>query len=197
METYNLSDISKKLSNSPVGLVDIKSLGILLGINSERNLYNVLSKLIASQWLIKIERNKYKINNRSLHDFEIANFIYQPSYVSFESALNYWGVLSQFPFEITCATLKKSKVKKIDNKIFGYNRIIHKYFGGYIRVNNFIIASAEKALADQIYLWSKGLKQLNWGEYNLSLINMKLVKKLVIDMKLIKKLENYVGNGGI
>jgi len=197
METYNLSDIAKKLSNSTVGLVDVKSLEILLGINSKRNLYNVLSKLIASQWLTKIERNKYKINNRNLHDFEIANFIYQPSYISFESALNYWGVLSQFPFEITCATLKKSKVKKVDDKVFGYNRMAHKYFGGFVKVNNFLIASGEKALADQIYLWSKGLKQLNWNEYDLSRIDMKMVKKLVTNMKLIKKLENYKGIGGI
>lgn len=197
METYNLSDLTKKLSNSAVGLLDIKTLGILLEIDNERNLYNVLFKLIASQWLTKIERNKYKINNRNIHDFEIANFIYQPSYISFESALNYWGVLSQFPFEITGATLKKSKVKKIDDKVFGYNRITYKYFGGFVKVKNFLIASAEKALADQIYLWSKGLKQLNWNEYDLSRIDMKVVNKLVADMKLTKKLENYKSIGGI
>lgn len=197
MKTYDMSDMAKKLSNSTVDLVDKKSLATILGVKNERSLYQVVFKLITSGWLNKIERNKYKIANRNIHDFEIANFIYQPSYISFESALNYWGVLSQFPFEITSATLKQSEVKNIDQKVFGYNRVNKKYFGGFVKVNNYLIASAEKALVDQIYLWSKGLKQLNWSEYDLSRIDMKMVKKIVTNMKLINKLENYVGKGGI
>jgi predicted transcriptional regulator of viral defense system len=197
METYDVAYITKKLSSSTVSLIDVKTLGILLDIDNERNLYNMLTKLTESQWLIKIERNKYKIGNRKIHDFEMANFLYQPSYISFESALNYWGVLSQFPFEITSATLKKSKVKKLDDKVFGYNRVSKKYFGGFVKENGFLIASSEKALVDQIYLWSKGLKQLNWDEYDLSRVNMRMIKKMVTEMKLNKKLENYIGKGKI
>lgn len=196
MKTYDLSDMAKKLSNSVTGLVDKKSLSLILGVNGERNLYLVISKLIASGWLVKIERNSYKINNRVLHDFEIANFVYQPSYVSFETALNYWGILSQFPFEITSATLKNSKIKTIDDKIFGYSRINKKYYSGFVKVDNFLIASPEKALFDQIYLWSKGLKQLSWDEYDLTRIDKVVVKKMLLGLSLNKKFKKYIGKGG-
>jgi len=102
---YDLSEMAKKLSITTVGLVDIGSMATLLGVRQERNLYKIIAKLIASNWLTKIERGKYQINSIKIHDFEMANFVYQPSYVSFESALNYWGILSQFPFEITSLSL--------------------------------------------------------------------------------------------
>lgn len=158
MKTYDLSNLANKLLNSKVKLVDKKSLGLILGVDNERNLYLIISKLIQSDWLVKIERNKYKINNQKVYDFELANFIYQPSYVSFESALNYWGILSQFPFEITSATLKSGKLKINDDKNFSFTKIDKKYYSGFVKVDNFLIASRKKALFDQIYLWNKGLK---------------------------------------
>jgi len=189
MKTYDLSGLTNKLLNSKVNLIDKKSLSLILNIGNERSLYLIISKLITSGWLVKIERNKYKINNQDIHDFEIANFIYQPSYISFESALNYWGILSQFPFEVTSATLKNSKVKKSNDKNFGYNKISKKYYFNFIKVNNFLIASPEKALFDQIYLWSKGLKQLNWDEYDLTKINKVNLKKMLSVLNLGKKLD--------
>ena len=128
-----------------------------------------------------------------IHDFEMANFVYQPSYVSFESALNYWGILSQFPFEITSATLKTSREKKIGGKLYGYNKVDKRYYGGFIKVDGFLVATKEKALVDQIYLWSKGLKQLNWNEYDLSRVDNKLINKMLVELKIYKKLERYIG----
>ena len=189
MKTYDLSELTNKLLNSKVNLVDKKSLGLILGVDNERNLYLIILKLIQSDWLVKIERNRYKINNQKIHDFELANFIYQPSYVSFESALNYWGILSQFPFETTSATLKNSKLKKNNDKNFSFTKIDKKYYFGFIKVDNFLIASREKALFDQIYLWHKGLKQLNWDEYDLTKVNLIDLKKMLAILNIAKKLD--------
>jgi len=189
MKTYDLSELTNRLLNSRVNLVDKKSLSLILGVDNERNLFLIISKLIQSDWLVKIERNKYMINNQKLHDFELANFIYQPSYISFESALNYWGILSQFPFETTSATLKNSKLKKNNDKNFSFTKIDKKYYFGFIKVNNFLIASREKALFDQIYLWYKGLKQLNWDEYNLTKVNLTNLKKMLVVLNIAKKLD--------
>jgi predicted transcriptional regulator of viral defense system len=71
--------------------------------------------------IIKSERDKYQISNKTVGDFEMANYLYEPLYLSLETALNYWGVLSQFPFEITSVTIKKSVNKKLNDQIFSYS----------------------------------------------------------------------------
>ena len=188
MKTYDLSQLTNKLVNIEVSLVNKNFLKSIFEITDQRNLFLIINKLVASGWLTKVERDKYKINNHPVHDFELANFLYQPSYISFESALNYWGILSQFPFETTSATLKLSRTKKNDNKIFSFIRLDKKYYFGFEKVDNFLIASPEKALFDQAYLWTKGLKQLNWDEYDLSRIKKAELKKLLTVLNLDKKL---------
>ena len=188
MKTYDLSQLTNKLSNIGYSLVDKNFLGSFFEITDQRNLFLIIKKLIASGWLIKIERNKYKINNRLVHDFELANFLYQPSYISFESALNYWGILSQFPFEITSATLKISRTKKNNEKTFSFTKLDKKHYFGFKKVDNFLIASPEKALFDQVYLWTKGLKQLNWDEYDFDNVNKTELKKMLSILNLDKKL---------
>ncbi|MFW5702849.1 MAG: type IV toxin-antitoxin system AbiEi family antitoxin domain-containing protein, partial [Candidatus Dojkabacteria bacterium] len=59
--------------------------------------------------LIQLEKGKYQIAGRSPSDFAIAQFLYSPSYISFETALNYHGILPQFPHEITSATMRRKK----------------------------------------------------------------------------------------
>ena len=188
MKTYDLSELTNRLLNADINLVDKNSLKLILGVEDQRNLFLIIRKLISSGWLIKIERNKYKINSRPVHDFEIANFLYQPSYISFESALNYWGILSQFPFEITSATLKISRTKINEKKVFSFTRVDKKYYSGFVKVDGFLIASPEKALFDQAYLWTKGLKQLNWDEYDLSRVKKAELKKMLAVLNLDKKL---------
>lgn len=83
--------------------------------------------------LVSIEKNKYLVKGKNVSTFEIANFLYQPSYISLETALNFWGILSQFPYEITSVTLKKSVVKKFDDKVYTYSKISSKYYGFLLR----------------------------------------------------------------
>lgn len=97
----------------------------------------------------------------------MANFIYEPSYVSFESALSFYGILSH---------LKQSCLKNFDRKTYKYYRLKKELFWGYLKENKYLIAEKEKALADQLYLASKGLKKVHLEEYNLSLIDKTKLK---------------------
>lgn len=173
MESYSLSLLTKKLLESGITLISSKTLKGLLGVKSERTYYRIVNDFIKSNLLTSIEKNKYYVTGKNVDTFEIANFLYQPSYISLESALNYWGILSQFPFEITNITSKKSVTKKFDGKIYNYSHIAPKYFGMFTKNNNILIALPEKALFDQFYLASKGLKSINFDEYELKNINMK------------------------
>ena len=88
-------------------LFSYQDLANLWQIKSRRTLENNIKNLIDNQILHRLSHGKYLLNTKKASDFEIANFLYNPSYISFETALNYHGILNQFPFEISSATTKK------------------------------------------------------------------------------------------
>ncbi|PIU37579.1 hypothetical protein CO005_00470 [Candidatus Roizmanbacteria bacterium CG_4_8_14_3_um_filter_34_9] len=173
MESYNLSLLTKRLFESEFNLISSKTLREILGVKNERTYYRIVNDFISNEILVRIEKDKYYITNRAIDTFEIANFLYQPSYISLETALNYWGILSQFPFEITSVTVKKSIIKNYNEKKYSYGHVASKYFGMFTKKNNILIALPEKALFDQLYFASKGIKLIDFDEYDLSHINRK------------------------
>ena len=62
----------------------------------------LITKLVGNGWLIRIKRGLYAIsdfNNRgflSLSPYIVANLLVKDSYVSFESALSYYGMFDQW-----------------------------------------------------------------------------------------------------
>jgi predicted transcriptional regulator of viral defense system len=183
METYKLSILTKKLYDSKLSLVTSRTLNTILGINNEQTFFRIIAGLKKENIIRKVERDKYQINHQMVSDFEMANFLYEPSYISLETALNYWGILSQFPFEITSVTNKKSVTKQLDDKIFSYHHLSLTMYGMFIKVENSLVASPEKALFDQLYFASKGLRTVNGDEYDLSIINRKNFLNLCSQLK--------------
>lgn len=199
MERYNLATITKKIYNSKFLLFTLKTLTDILEIKKESTVFSVIKKLLQAEVLIKLERNKYLLKGDKVNDFALANFLYQPSYISFESALNFYGILSQFPYEISSATPKKTVGKNFQNKAFIYTHIKRDLFWGYDKKEDFIIAFPEKALLDQLYLAAKGYKKINLDEYDLSKINITRLKNYLKkypktrQFKIaIKKIKEYI-----
>jgi predicted transcriptional regulator of viral defense system len=174
-------------------LFTTKTLKDILEIKKETTFFNVLKRLLTSEVLSKIERNKYLLNGIKTHDFVLANFIYTPSYISFETALNYYGILSQFPHEIISVTSRKTTQKIINDKSFVYIHIKKDLFWGYEKREEFVIALPEKALLDQIYLAAKGLKSLNLEEYDFSLIDFARYCKFLNNYPKTKQFCKYIG----
>lgn len=94
------------------------------------------------------------INEKVL--FEIANRIYAPSYVSFEMALAYYGLIPESVYGITSASTRKTSHFKTEIGSFIYRTIRPKlYFGFDLLENNkkvFKLASPEKAFLDLFYI---------------------------------------------
>ncbi len=176
METYNLAAITKQLYKSKNNFFTLQQLKGVLNIK-EPSLYKIIQKLLTANILTKIEKDKYFLTDSQISDFALANYLYQPSYISLESALNFYGVLSQFPYEITSVTTKKSKEKVFQGKLFTYRKLKKDLFFGYQKIEDFLIAYPEKALLDQLYLYSKGLKSINLDEYNLKLLKVSRVRE--------------------
>ncbi|MEK7633226.1 MAG: hypothetical protein AAB437_00085 [Patescibacteria group bacterium] len=175
-----MSFLTKKIYESSTQLFTLKTLREHLNIDKSSSLFNIVNRLIESGVLIKIERNKYSLKKYSCSEFALANFMYESSYVSFESALSFYGVLSQFPYEVTSATLGQTRLKKFNEKEYGYYHLKKSLFWGYIKEDNYLIADKEKALVDQLYLSSKGIKKIHLEEYDLSLINKSKLKSYIL-----------------
>ncbi len=176
MESFNLSSAIKEIYQSQLRLFTIKTLKDLIPVKKESTFFKYLNQLVKKRVLIKISRGKYLLNNVKVSDFELANFLYPPSYISFETALNFWGILSQFPYEIASATSRKTVVKNFEGKIFSYSHLDKSLFWGFKKVESFLIASKEKAFVDQLYLYAKGLKRINWDELNYQEINKDILR---------------------
>lgn len=192
MESYNLSLLTQKILNLKLNLVSSKTLRDLLEIKNERTFYKVVNDFIKNGILANPERDKYIIINNNPDTFEIANFLYQPSYISLETALNYWGILSQFPFEVTSITSRKTTKKTVDGKIYTYSHVNNRYFGMFTKKNNCLIALPEKAVFDQLYLASKGIKTTNLDEYDFNNLDKKKFLSLCHQLKANKKMMNLV-----
>lgn len=171
-----MSLITKKVYESTAQLFTLKTLREHLEIEKSSSLFKVVNRLIDSEVLIKIERNKYALKKYSCGEFTFANFLTESSYVSFESALSFYGILSQFPYEVTSATLGQTRSKKFNDKAYGYYHLQKSLYCGYTKVDDYLIAEKEKALSDQIYLASKGIKKIHPEEYDFSPIDTKKLK---------------------
>ncbi|OKY52769.1 type IV toxin-antitoxin system AbiEi family antitoxin domain-containing protein [Megasphaera cerevisiae] len=116
-----------------------------------------LSRLVKQGKYIPIVKGLYETNH-TVPGYLLAGSIYGPSYLSFEFALAYYGLIPEAVYTFTSATFEKKK-KKIFKTAFGvftYRDIpapAYSY-GVNIRVEggySYIIASPEKALCDQLY----------------------------------------------
>ncbi len=108
--------------------------------------------------LIRIKRGLYT-NNLKIDAPIIANVCYEPSYISFEYALSYYGIIPEFVSIYTSAVYNKknNKIYKLGIETFEYRSIPNEVFSEGIRFNKneegiiYKIASIEKALCDTLY----------------------------------------------
>ena len=102
---------------------------------------------------------------------KVANEIYYPSYLSFEKALSNYGILSQAPYTYTFATLRPTKKVTIGGFEIEYSHLKKELFFGYVLKDGKNLALPEKALLDQLYMASRGLRAVNIEELDLKEIN--------------------------
>ena len=131
--------------------------------------YSLIKRVLKSGELVRLKRGLYLITEKtkqSLPDeFVIALQLYSPSFVSFESALSYYGWIPEAVYTITCATTKRAKQFDTPLGVFSYKRVAEKQF--YTAVNRieknggvFLIASPWRAIADLIYTKRKTWKSI-------------------------------------
>lgn len=140
-------------------------------------LYVTLNRLVKSGVLVRLRRGVYQPEFQSLELEKTANQLYYPSYLSFDSALSRYGILSQIPYSLTFATTKITKRLNLAGKEVEYRQLKDGLFFGYILVDGVYLAEPEKAILDQLYLMSKGKIASDTSEWSLIGLDRKKLLK--------------------
>lgn len=127
-----------------------------------------ISTLLKSGVLIRVKKGLYVFGNqykrKAICKEVLANLIYGPSAISFTYALSFYGLIPERVVTITSITNKKNKIFDTPLGRFTY-QYIHsdKYSIGITQLeldetHHILIATPEKALADQILFFSSHLQ---------------------------------------
>lgn len=107
--------------------------------------------------IVKLTKGLYE-TDKNIPGYLVANAIYNPSYISFDYALSYYGLIPETVYTYTSATFKKNKKKIYKNKLgtFTYQDIPASAYPYGISIKeeqgySFAIATPEKALCDKLY----------------------------------------------
>ena len=117
-----------------------------------------LTRWVKKGYLLKLRNGIYVFNKDSekIKGEEVAAALYQPSYLSLESALSAYGFIPEIVYAHVSVTAKINR--RFDNKFghFIYRHVKSELFWGYREVKTdagrYLIAEPEKALLDYLYL---------------------------------------------
>ena len=147
-------DFEEKMNNYPVFTAsEVKSIFF-----EQKNIIIQIAFWLKKGYLEKIKDGLYILSKakNQINPMVLAGKIYEPSYLSLEFALNYYGIIPDIPGTYTSVTSRTTKYFKNQFGNFTYQKIKPEFFTGYETRNeknvSFSIAIPEKALMDYIYL---------------------------------------------
>lgn len=150
--------------------------------DENKHLINVqLARMVRSEALTRLKRSLYIFCYAKLDEFTLANYVYRPSYVSLESALNYYGIIPDVVPNVTSVSPVTTRTFRTGRGVFIYSKIVkHLYFGWQTAKDSrsdfeFSIAEPEKALLDYVYI--RRIRDLTDQRIDLGTIDRKKLVK--------------------
>lgn len=135
-------------------------------------LYVTLNRLVKYGVLVRLGQGVYQASLRAADLPRIANQLVYPSYLSFESVLSRYGILSQVPYILTFATSQRSRRLALGDSVVEFHQLKQELFFGYTLQSGLYVAEPEKALLDQLYMVCRGLSSLALDELELSPLDL-------------------------
>lgn len=168
----------------------IETQNLLPLVRDYTNPRDFISRLCKRGELIRMKNGFYviaeKIKRKSVPFEQIANLLHGPSYISYEWALSYYGMIPEGVYVVTSNSAIKSRSYKTPLGTFEYTHLSHARYAIGIdqkenASGNFLIATPEKALVDLVHKKNKHLKSKD--------IIIDLIEARRIDEAAIKNLD--------
>ena len=153
-------EIARKFKDKQINIFSTADFENIASLSRE-SAWAALGRYVKMGLIKSPKRGLYYFTENPPDTFLLANKIYVPSYVSFETALSYYSVIPEAVYTITCATTKITREFNNGNTTFTYYKIKMQAFTGYLKKEDYLIADPEKALADYLYFVALGKKTLN------------------------------------
>ena len=152
--------IEKNLQQYNTHIIDHASLATILLNNGYNGINDKINKLKKDGFLQTLKRGLYlhksPFTDTVISKEIIANTLLSPSYISFDYALYFYGLIPEIVYDVTSATTKRSKNFNTLIGTYSFKQIKKELYPIGLKIEsekngNFIIASKEKALCDKIY----------------------------------------------
>ena len=181
--------VDQILLKSPAPVLTDTEITLLLWGSTPHRQHGLVKRALARGDLVRVRRGLYclgeRFRKRPVHAFELANRIYGPSYVSFQSALSYHGWIPEAVHTTTSASAKRSREFETPFGVFSF---IHTppllAMTGVEREQRdgavFLVASPWKALLDYVFAFKKNWTSLDPVEKDLR-VDRELLQEFDLD----------------
>ncbi|MBU0705784.1 hypothetical protein KJ657_00105 [Patescibacteria group bacterium] len=162
-----------KLEQNQRPVWTVQSIARTLGIK-EASARVMASRYAKKGILTRLRNNLYLMKSLSRQVsqddlFYLSNIIQTPSYISFMTALSYYGITTQITRNVIEAVSPvRTQYYEAEEWVFNYSKIDKDLYFGFIREGKFFIATKEKALLDCLYYSSMGRYSLDVDSIDLS-----------------------------
>lgn len=189
MKILNLNRLENYFINNLQSMFTTRDVMVVFGVEkrtAEAFLFNNVKK----GTITRLKAGIFSLPNHMPSQFEIANRLVIPSYISLDSALSRYNLIPEIVYAVTSITSKATKEFVINNIGYTYQKIKIEGFTGYelknINDENVYMADPEKAVSDFLYYIYLGKRLYN---------NRLELKK--VDFKKVKKYLSLFGNKNI
>ncbi|MBP7168533.1 MAG: hypothetical protein KBB64_12805 [Bacteroidia bacterium] len=148
------------------------------------------------EYLIKLRNGYYIFSDRKINEHllsQVANKLYEPSYVSLESALSFYGFIPEGVYSIQSVSTRKTNAFTTPVGTFHYYTIKNSFYFGYRLINEnsehpIRMASPEKAMLDFLYLRPDindipSIEALRWNRDELANIDSATLEEYLLIFK--------------
>jgi len=153
-------EIARKFKDKQINIFSTADFENIASLSRE-SAWAALGRYVKMGLIKSPKRGLYYFADNPPDPYLLANKIYIPSYISFETALSYYSVIPEVVYTVTCATTKTTREFDNGDIAFAYYKIKLQAFAGYLKKEDYLIADPEKALTDYLYFVALGKKTLN------------------------------------
>ena len=146
------SVLLQKVTDYNVLVFGVEEIKRLSNWNQHR-IHNLLQSLIKKNLITRIKRNNYVLTEHiSEHIYNIATETITPSYISFWTALSYYGYTDQQLTTIQLVSTQQKKPMRVSSFTIEPTTFqIQRFFGYHKNQENISIATPEKTFIDSLY----------------------------------------------